>query len=767
MAMNRYWLIPAVVLQVVLIAAVGCTQESAETKATHHRERAIAYFDKGEYREALLEFKNVVQIAPNDSDAHYRLALTYLKLGTPTDFQQAFKELSTTVELNAANQDAQLKLGQLLLLAKEPAKARAHADIVLTAAPDNKEGVILRGSSLLSEGKFQEGIAELKRAIVLDPQNINVYLDLARAYVHVKDYGSAESVLQQALQARPQSLEARFALGDLHLIRGKADLAEAEYKRALSDAPDRPEPRIKLAGFYVSVNRLGDAEATYSAWAQSKPQDDSPLVALGDLYRVTDQIDKALASYQKALAVNPKSTAARDRQIALYLDTNKLDEAEQQTTAILKANSKDPSGRLFDARLKLARGQIDNALPLLQSLSKEEPRSPAAHHFLGMAYARKGDLSQAVQELNEAVKLAPNSIESHGALATVFLSQGSADLAIEQAQAVLRLNPRSVQAATIMGEAYLRKNDTAKAGQVFESITKAVPNHALAHHRLGLIARSNKKDADALAHFEQALKINSGDVDSLANIIAMNMAAGRTQVAKDRILRQLEISPNNPMLYNFLGRYNIADHKFDDAQAAFQKAIEMDNSLLASYSNLAELYVLQGKMDLAVREYEAILSKNPKFIPAMMVLGILHEQNKDPDKAASLYKNALAINPRFAPAANNLAWIMITRGENSDVALAYAQTAREVSPEDPSIADTLGWIYYHKNVYLKAASLLGDSLTKLPKDPIVQYHFGMVQWKIGNKKAAKAALETALNENPEFPGSIEAKQVLHQLSIDP
>jgi len=247
MATNRYWAISAAVLLVVLIAAVGCTKETAETKATHHRERAIAYFDKDEYREALIEFKNVVQIAPTDAEAHYRLALTYLKLGTLSDLQQAFKELSTTVELNAANQDAQLKLGQLLLLAKEPAKARAHADIVLTSAPDNKEGVILRGSSLLTEGKFQEGISELKRAIVLDPQNIRVYIDLARAYVHIKDYDSAESVLHQALQTTPLSLEARVALGDLHLLRGKADLAEAEYKRALSDAPDRPEPRIEVA----------------------------------------------------------------------------------------------------------------------------------------------------------------------------------------------------------------------------------------------------------------------------------------------------------------------------------------------------------------------------------------------------------------------------------------------------------------------------------------------------------------------------------------
>ena len=164
--MNRYWHLSALVLPLLLMAVSGCTKETAAMKAAHHKERAIVYFDKGEYREAIVELKNVVQIAPNDPDAHYRLALSYLKLGTVQDLQQSFKELSATVELNAGNQDAQLKLGQLLLLAKEPAKARAHADIVLTSAPDNKEGVILRGASLLNEGKIQEGIEELKRAIV-------------------------------------------------------------------------------------------------------------------------------------------------------------------------------------------------------------------------------------------------------------------------------------------------------------------------------------------------------------------------------------------------------------------------------------------------------------------------------------------------------------------------------------------------------------------------------------------------------------------------
>lgn len=764
MAIKRYSLIPTVVLQVAILAGMGCTQESAETKASPHRERGIAYFDKGEYREALIEFKNVVQIAPNDPDVHYRMALTYLKLGTETDLHQAFKELSTTVELNAANLDAQLKLGQLLLLAKEPAKAREHADIVLTSTPDNREGLTLRGASFLSEGKFQEGISELKKAIILDPKNITLYVELAEAYVRIKDYGAAESVLQQALQANPYAYEARFALGDLSLIKGKTDLAEAEYKRAINDAPDRPEPHLKLGKFYISTNRLKDAEATYSAWANAKPQDDTPLVILGDFYRSTGALDRALAHYQKALVVKPESIAARDGQIALLIEINKLTEAEQQTAAILKANSKDPSGRLFDAQLKLARGEVDLALPLLQSLSKDEPRSPAVHHFLGKAYGMKGDLSQATRELNEALKLAQNSIESHTALAAVYLSQGSADLAIEQAQAALRLNPRSLQAATILGEAYLRKNDTAKASQVFESITKAVPNHALGHHRLGLIARSNKKDAEALTHFEQALKANPDFIDPLAQIVGIKVIQGKPAEARDRLKQHHEIVPKNPLVYNLLGQLFTSTQKYDEAEAMFKQAIALNESIIESYTGLAWLYLQTKRIDEAIREYETALAKDPKLVPPHMMIGMIYQSRKQYAQAQAHYQEAFQINPQFAPAANNLALLTMERGGNIDVALGYAQKAREAMPTDPSIADTLGWIYYQKNSFLKALSLLEEAAEKLPNNPSTLYHYGMALYKIEKKPEARKALEKSLQLNANHPGAVEAKAALAELS---
>ena len=129
----------------------SCDGFSPESKKAKHLQQGQSYFDKQQYREALIEFQNVVQLDPKDADTHYRLALTHLKLGGTTNLQGAFAELSRTVELDKTNRDAQLKLGELYLRGNEPAKAREQADIVLVSAPQNTEGLILKGRSLINE----------------------------------------------------------------------------------------------------------------------------------------------------------------------------------------------------------------------------------------------------------------------------------------------------------------------------------------------------------------------------------------------------------------------------------------------------------------------------------------------------------------------------------------------------------------------------------------------------------------------------------------
>jgi tetratricopeptide (TPR) repeat protein len=755
---------PLIILcALVTLVCSGCDSYSPEAKKAKHRERAISYFEKGQYQEARIEYQIVVQIDPKDADAHYRLALIYMKLGSAPNLQLASSELSRTLELDSTNRDVLLKLGELYLLGNEPSKARQQADTVLVSAPKNTEGLILRGRSLINEKRYQEGATELKKALELDPKNMAVYIDMARAYFAANDPAAAEAALKQALTIDPRSTEILLTLGDLRVSTGKPDQAEVIYKQALEIAPENEVAYLRLAGFYQRYNKWPEVEATLQKLAAVKPQDEKPQIYLGDLFAWLGQPDMALASYLRATEINSNSINARDKLISHYLDSGRVQEAEARTRVILEKNPKDLSGRYFDARISLAKGKADEAISLLQSLVKDGPKSALAHHFLGIAFLQNRQTAQAREAFAEAVKLNPNLPESRTALAQIYLVEGSADLAIEQAQAAIQLNPRNVQATIIAGDSYLLKGDIAKSKQVFEAISQALPKEAIGPYRLGLVARAKKDDAKALAYFEEALRRNPTAIEPITQIAMVKIAQGKSIEARERVTKHLEGSPNNPLLYNLLGFLWMKMNDVGQAEVAFKKAIELDNSLVSAYMNLAQVYHQAGKTDQAAKEYEAVLAKDPTVIPAHMVLGVTHDLRKEYDKAQAHYEQALKLNPKFAPAANNLAWIQAEHGGNLDVALSYAQTAREQQPYDPHIADTLGWIYYKKNSYLLAVSLLKEAVEKLPNDPSSQFHYGMAQYKNGNAAGAKKALQASLNLNQNFPGSEEARKTLSGL----
>ena len=157
-----------------MLGYLGCDGISPEAKKTNHQERAANYFERGQLQEALIEYRNVVQADPTDADAYYRMAVIHLGLGGRTNIQKAFAELSRSLELNKNNRDAQIKLSELYLLGNEPAKAREQADIILASSPQDKEALVIRGRSLINEKRYQDGITELKKVLVLDPKNVGI-----------------------------------------------------------------------------------------------------------------------------------------------------------------------------------------------------------------------------------------------------------------------------------------------------------------------------------------------------------------------------------------------------------------------------------------------------------------------------------------------------------------------------------------------------------------------------------------------------------------
>src|SRR5215470_17573726 len=111
----RPFITPIVCLAVTtLVAAVGCKENPESVRATH-LQRGQAYMTEQKYQEAVIEFRNILQIDPNDAGVHYQLALAYMKLGGRPNLAAAFVELNKTLDLDKTHADAHLKLAELYL----------------------------------------------------------------------------------------------------------------------------------------------------------------------------------------------------------------------------------------------------------------------------------------------------------------------------------------------------------------------------------------------------------------------------------------------------------------------------------------------------------------------------------------------------------------------------------------------------------------------------------------------------------------------------
>lgn len=135
------------------------------------------------------------------------------------------------------------------------------------------------------------------------------------------------------------------------------------------------------------------------------------------------------------------------------------------------------------------------------------------------------------------------------------------------------------------------------------------------------------------------------------------------------------------------------------------------------HDDLGRAYESEGKLDLAGAQYREALTKDPKHLPSLLLLGDLSYQMKNYDEATSAYAKALKLDPRNADARNNLAWVYIQTGKKLDRAKELVTEALELNPgRRPYYLDTLGVVLLKTGKTAEAIAALRESVETLPKD---------------------------------------------------
>lgn len=717
-------LIPAVAAAVVLLAGPGCSKANKKTRTL---EQARAYAAAGEYDKAELEFKNVLQLEPGNPDALAGLGVMFFEQGRVST---VYPLLSRAKDGLPNHLQVRTKLGMFYLAAAKVPEAVAEAEFVLGKDPGAADAAIL----LASAAQKPEEIAKARAFLSALSTANSAPVKTALALLELKDnkLPAATQLIEAALAQNPKYADGHALASAVNFANKKVPEGEASLKAAADLAPARSIHPLQYARFKAQTGDTATAQTVLESVIKKTPDYLPALIAVAQLYAGQNDVAKAEEAIAKA--------AARD---AMH-----------------------PEVIVLSARFKMGKGDIAKAVEDLERARNSLPKLPEINYQIGLGHANLGDFDRAIESLQRCLAVHPQHADAVLLLANLHLRKNEAGTSITLLQGLLQKQPGQLRAWAMLADAHRARNEPAAALKVYEQVEKMIPGRPETVYMTGVVQLQLKQLVEARASFNEALKREPGYSLALDQLTGLDVFENKFADAKTRVAERIAKKPDDPELHVLLARVHAANKDTKAAEAALKEAIRLRPDASAPYLLLASLYLGGNQRNEALPQLEQAIAKNPKDLQAMMTAAMLHDSGGDRKKAREYYEKILALNPKFFPALNNLAYLCSLNPAEMERAFELAQKARELRPQDPNAADTLGWILYQRRQYAWAATLLQESVEKMPGSGEVQYHHGMAQYMLGNEAAAESALQKAVDAKEPFLGQDEAKARLALLRTD-
>ena len=771
-----------------LVVLAGCQDDA--TRVDEHLARGDAYFEEERYSEAIIEYKSGQQIEPNRADAHYKMAHTYFKLEKPID---GFWELRETVRLDPSNHEALIEFSQLAILANEAEEALGHM-VALLAVEDDVRAHLVRGQALDSLERFDEANEVYKQAVAVEPENEAALRAVARSETRAGRKDVARAFWEKLVELHPNFanhvLMARAALRISEDREAGFALREQLALRALevAEGEERPRAYEQAASFYVVHKRTPEAFALLEAGVKAEEDPVDVLYILARLHRSEGnfeqadvlleqaaearpdkpevhrvlaayrarqgEFERALESVERAAALDPDDDLARIQKAEILMELGfrqrregGAEEARAILADVLERQPKNVFALVADAKYQLAVQNPEGGVKQLRAALEVRPDWAEAVYLLGVALASQEDYANARVELGRALELDSSLQGAKAALADVHFKLGEWQYCIERARDYLKAVPDDNKIRLLIAQAMLRLGLPNYAAAELEKIPEETRDGEV-FFALGRMRQSEGDEAGARKALEAANEALPDHWEILQAMVVLDRAEGRLDESKARVAAAIEAAPDNAKLYQLRGVLAFNDGRVDDAEADFKYAIEIAPSDLHGYERLARFYARLGRLEDTTKAYESAIEVDPEAAQIHHYLGVLHELSGDSERAIQRYESAIRHGPANAEAKNNLAYLYADRNEQLDRALDLAQEAKQLLPDNPSVADTLGWVLYRRGVHAAAVSYLKEAESRTdPSDAsvaLIRFHLAQALAANGDGAEALQAVDRSL-----------------------
>jgi tetratricopeptide (TPR) repeat protein len=278
-----------------------------------------------------------------------------------------------------------------------------------TRSPDS---YLVEAVDYVKQGKYQPAVAAYEQAVNSDPENVNIYLDLARLEILYGDYDKAMENIQNALLLNPNHSLANAVKGWV-LGRQRDYPASAS---ALNTAIEI-DPGNALAYAYqaeILAQQITDGKGDLTTQDKAIEASRKGLElgngllevhrARGLVLEVTGNYKDAITEFEKALALNDKLA---DLHVALgrnYKADEQVEKAFEEFNRAIGLNPTDPQPYIQTALIYLNLGEYAKAAQMAESAIQQDPGDALLYGYLGTIFYRSQNYASAVQPLRLATR---------------------------------------------------------------------------------------------------------------------------------------------------------------------------------------------------------------------------------------------------------------------------------------------------------------------------------------------------------------------------
>jgi tetratricopeptide (TPR) repeat protein len=624
--------------------------------------------------------------------------------------------------------------------------AREKTTVILTIDPMNKKALLRKARiEYNTVGELYQA-TEINKAIQLYPLDPEGYEYMARYYSTIGR--TKEAVIEINKAIKLDSLEPNYFLWRAIFQEeiGNSDDALNDYSRTINLDLNNPEYYAARGTFYQDIKKnYDDALKDFSKAIELAPNSIDYWYSRGALYQqYLINLKYAIEDFEHVLLLDPTNIDAINSIGVIYESQKKLDLAIAQYERGIELEESSPTSAAFcysnRAFIYAEQGKLDYALKDYSRSVELDPFNPERYNGRALFFQDyKGDYNSALIDFSKAIELAPYNIGLWQNRASLYSNYIKDYLkALENYEEILKIDSMNIDAINSIGIIYeqlgdldqaieqygkgilLEKNNPqssafcysnraiifSKKGKLNDALkdySKAIeldPKNPDRFSTRGLFYQEFKSEYEnALKDFSKAIELNRNSIDHWFNRgVLYKEYLNNDKKALDDFEQVLRIEPSNIDAINWIGVIYREQNKPELAIEQYDKGIALEKNAPESaafcFSNRAEIFSEQGKLEEALQDYSNAIVLDPKNSNRFANRGLFFQNYfEDYNNALIDLSKAIEIDP-----SNIIHWY--NRGilyqeflKNDTKALDDFEKVLEIDSNDIDSRNWIGSIY--------------------------------------------------------------------------